>query len=55
MKCIKCGRKTKFSLSFDIDLPNIPAHKKCAEDVQFAFFMEDDLRKTFTKKWFKPL
>lgn len=57
MKCVKCGKHTKFALRFDIDLPPIYAHKKCENDVKTAFLMlqmNPRLAEDFTKKWHMP-
>jgi hypothetical protein len=39
MLCIKCGKKTKFALHWDIDGTPIPVHKKCKDDVNLALIM----------------
>lgn len=55
-RCVKCGKKTRFALSLDLDLPKLYTHKKCMEDVKMALIMitDDQLVKSFTKNWYKP-
>lgn len=57
--CIKCGKKTKFSLNYDIDCPSIPTCAKCEKAVRLGLVMllhgEDEFLKEHTKKWVKSL
>jgi NAD-dependent SIR2 family protein deacetylase len=52
-KCVKCGNKSEYRLTIDIDIKGIPVCKKCTKNVQFDFnmaFWEGDFTK-FEKKY----
>ena len=58
-RCIKCGELTPYALRYDIDGSPIWVHKKCEEDVKFAFIVlfggNEELAKEITKDWHSPI
>jgi len=58
--CIKCGKKTRYAIRYDMDCSPIWCHKKCEEEVKFALVLYTLKRSKkiaidFTKDWYSPL
>jgi len=54
-RCVKCGKKTKYAINYDIDSSPIFAHKKCEMDVKMAIMMmisDEEMFKDFIKDWY---
>ena len=62
-KCMKCGKRTKYAIRYDIDSSPIYCHKKCETDVQMALIMlinakdkeSKKMLNSMTKDWYCPI